>query len=65
MNYIKIIYIIPFVVVVMLIIATAFPSPDTIMLALIFSFFIIVVQTIAVLKGDPEDISAIDEIPEP
>ena len=49
----------------MLIIATAFPSPDTIMLALIFSFFIIVVQTIAVLKGDPEDISAIDEIPEP
>ena len=65
MKYPTIVVIVPVLAIIMLIVAALIPGPITIMVAMVLSLIMIITQTLAVLKGDPNEMKSEDEIPEP
>ncbi|NNF36006.1 MAG: hypothetical protein HKN68_17995 [Saprospiraceae bacterium] len=53
MDHMKLTRIIPFVIVLMLLVAAMYPTAEVILGIMLFSGLIVFVQVLAVLKGDP------------
>lgn len=55
MDHMKLTRIIPFVIVLMLLVAAMYPTAEVVLGIMLFSGVIVFVQVISVLKGDPAD----------
>ena len=63
MHYMKLTAIIPFIIVLMILIAAMYPSPEMIMAIMLLSGLIVIIQVVSVLKGDPVEAKDPIELP--
>ena len=64
MEAMKITTIIPFIIVIMLLLAAMYPSPEMILAIMLFSGLIVFVQVMIILKGDPAEAKDPIDIPD-
>jgi hypothetical protein len=64
MNHMKLTSIIPFIIVLMILVAAMYPSAEMVLATMLFSGIIVFVQVISVLKGEPSEAPDPIDIPE-
>ena len=64
MHAMKLTAIIPFVIVLMILLAAMYPSPEMILAIMMLSGLVVFIQVVAVLKGDPIEAKDPIDIPE-